>query len=73
MRRLDLVFKEKMGARYGTQVGDQVEGVKAMYELTVWHDPPLRVVVGTDAYAAITAKLNKKYEKISNITGYGWV
>ena len=37
-------------------------------------DPPLRVVIGSDAYKAINAKIKaygenyKKYEKISNST-----
>lgn len=44
------------------------------YELAIMKDPPLRVVVGTDAYKAIFDKLKtynenyKKYEKISNST-----
>ena len=45
-----------------------------MYELAVMKDPPLRVVIGTDAYKAIMAKIEsygenyKKYEEISNST-----
>lgn len=45
-----------------------------MYEFATMQDPPMRVVVGTDAYKAIMEKLKnydanyKKYEKISNST-----
>lgn len=43
-------------------------------ELATMSDPPLRCIVGTDAYAAINEKLDKyrdnvkKYEKLSNST-----
>jgi len=66
--------RKMMGERNGKQAGDPVKGAKAMYELAVLEDPPLRVVIGTDAYKAIMAKLEaygenyKKYEKISNST-----
>ena len=42
--------REAMGARHGNQEGDPVKGAKAMYELAVMNDPPLRVVIGSDAY-----------------------
>ena len=42
--------KEAMGARHGKQAGDPIKGAKAMYELAVMKDPPLRVVIGSDAY-----------------------
>ena len=63
-----------MTKRHGTQAGDPVKGAKAMYDLAVLKDPPLRVVVGTDAYAGVMNKLEeyeqsyKKYEQISNST-----
>ncbi|KAH8679851.1 hypothetical protein BGZ60DRAFT_481359 [Tricladium varicosporioides] len=66
--------KEEMAKRHGTQAGDPVKGAKAMYELAIMPDPPLRVVIGTDAYKAINDKIKKygenykKYEKISNST-----
>jgi len=66
--------KKAMGDRNGKQVGDPVKGARAMYELAVLSDPPLRVVIGSDAYKAITGKIEaygqnyKKYEKISNST-----
>ena len=42
--------KEAMGQRNGTQAGDPKKGARAMYELAVMKDPPLRVVIGSDAY-----------------------
>lgn len=63
--------QETMGKRHGTQVGDPPKGAKAMYELAIMKDPPLRVVLGSDAYKGINDKLKtygenyKKYEKIS--------
>ena len=66
--------KEVMGKRNGTQAGDPLKGAKAMYELAILPDPPLRVVIGSDAYRAIMSKIEaygenyKKYEKISNST-----
>ncbi|KAF4624407.1 hypothetical protein G7Y89_g13765 [Cudoniella acicularis] len=66
--------KEMMGKCHGSQAGDPVKGAKTMYELAAMKDPPLRVVIGTDAYQAINGKIKaygenyKKYEKISNCT-----
>lgn len=66
--------QKAMGARHGTQAGDLIKGAKAIYELAIMKDPPLRVVIGTDAYKAIMEKIEsygenyKKYEKISNST-----
>lgn len=63
-----------MGKRHGTQAGDPVKGARAMYELAVMENPPLRVVIGTDAYAAIMNKLEqyeqnyKQFEALSNST-----
>jgi len=66
--------KDAMTKRNGTQAGDPPKGAKAMYELAIMKDPPLRVVIGTDAYKGIMEKIQqygenyKKYEKISNST-----
>ena len=66
--------KDTMTKKNGTQAGDPPKGAKAMYELAVMKDPPLRVVIGSDAYTAIMDKIKKygedykKYEKISNST-----
>lgn len=66
--------KETMQKRNGTQKGDPIKGAKAMYELASLSDPPLRVVIGSDAYEAMMGKIKAygenytKYEKISNST-----
>ncbi|KAK5448213.1 hypothetical protein LTS15_009238 [Exophiala xenobiotica] len=66
--------QERMSARNGNQAGDPVKGAKAMYELAIMKDPPLRCVIGTDAYAAIMNKIEKyeqnykKFETLSNST-----
>jgi len=66
--------KKAMAARHGSQAGDPIKGAQAMYELAVMKDPPLRVVIGSDAYKAIMTKIDtysqnyKKYEEISNST-----
>ena len=66
--------KETMGKRHGTQVGDPKKAARAMYEFAIMKDPPLRVVVGSDAYQAIMGKIKAygenytRYEKISTST-----
>jgi NAD(P)-dependent dehydrogenase (short-subunit alcohol dehydrogenase family) len=55
--------KKVMGERHGTQAGDPIKGTKAMYELAIMKDPPLRVVIGTDAYKAINNKI-KEYGEL---------
>ena len=66
--------KKAMGDRHGTQAGDPVKGAKAMYELATLDEPPLRAVIGSDAYKAVINKIKTygenypKYEKISNST-----
>lgn len=64
--------KEAMEKRHGKQPGDPKKGAKAMYELAVLEDPPLRVILGSDGYKAVMTKIEeyeknyKKYEEISN-------
>lgn len=66
--------KTQMQKRNGTQVGDPKKGAKAMYEFAIMDKPPLRSVIGTDAYSAIMDKLKKydenqkKYEQLANST-----
>lgn len=66
--------EKTMGEKNGTQAGDPAKAAKAMYELATMDDPPIRCVVGTDAYSAINDKLDKyresikKFEKLSNST-----
>lgn len=60
--------------RHGTQAGDPAKGARAMYELAVMKDPPLRCVIGSDAYAVMETKLDtygknvKKFKELSNST-----
>jgi NAD(P)-dependent dehydrogenase (short-subunit alcohol dehydrogenase family) len=66
--------KKSMGERNGTQAGDPPKAAKVFYDLAVMDDPPLRCVVGTDAYSGINKKLEtykesvEKFEKWSNST-----
>lgn len=71
----DHINAEKaMNERHGKQAGDPYKGARAFYELAVMDDPPLRCVVGTDAYARLGKKLDdyttnrKRFEKLSNST-----
>lgn len=70
----DLDARERMGKRHMTQAGDPVKGARAMYELAVMETPPLRVVIGSDAYASVMNKLEqyeqnyKRFESLSNST-----
>ncbi|KAF2435963.1 NAD(P)-binding protein [Tothia fuscella] len=66
--------KKAMGERHNTQAGDPYKGAEVFYELGCMKDPPLRCIVGTDAYARLQKKLetysesSKKFEKLSNST-----
>jgi len=66
--------KKRMGERHGSQAGDPYKAAKAWYELATMKDPPLRCIIGTDAYARLEKKLNdysanhKRFEKLSNST-----
>lgn len=48
--------------RNGTQIGDPVKAAKAMYSLALLPNPPLRVVLGSDAYTAIMGKIDSYSE-----------
>ncbi|CAO1602343.1 hypothetical protein XANCAGTX0491_005959 [Xanthoria calcicola] len=66
--------KKRAEGRHMTQAGEPVKGAKAMYELAIMKDPPLRVVLGSDAYKTIMSKIDtysenfKKYERLSYST-----
>lgn len=61
-------------ARHGNQAGDPAKAAKVFYDLAVMKEPPMRCVVGTDAYTNINKKLEtysesvKNFEKWSNST-----
>ena len=66
--------RKTMSERHGNQAGDPAKGAKAMYELAIMEDPPLRCIVGTDAFKAINGKLDTyrqnidKFKDLSNST-----
>ncbi|KAF2193247.1 NAD(P)-binding protein [Zopfia rhizophila CBS 207.26] len=66
--------REAMRKRHGTQAGDPAKAAKVFYDLAVMEEPPLRCIVGTDAYKSINQKLEaysenvEKFEKLSNST-----
>lgn len=69
-----LDMKAIMGKRHGQQAGDPKKGAQVFYDLAVMKDPPLRCIVGTDAYSAIKTKLEtykenvEKFKELSNST-----
>ncbi len=66
--------EEAMAKLNGSKAGDPARGVKAKYQLVVMKKPPLRVIVGADAYKAIMAKIEaykenyRRFEGLSNGT-----
>ena len=66
--------KKTAGDRNGTQAGDPKKGAIAMYKLAVMKDPPLRCIIGTDAYKAMNDKLDTyrqnvdQFKDLSNST-----
>ena len=66
--------KERMGKINGSQGGDPAKGARAMWEIAKMEDPPLRVVLGSDAYGGIMDKIKTyselypKYEQLSKST-----
>ncbi|KAI0154900.1 hypothetical protein GGR57DRAFT_511850 [Xylariaceae sp. FL1272] len=66
--------KDRMAKRHNHQAGDPVKGAKAMYEFAIMKDPPLRSVIGTDAWTRIFDKLSsyeksqKRFEQLANST-----
>ncbi|KAL9044839.1 MAG: hypothetical protein Q9214_002055 [Letrouitia sp. 1 TL-2023] len=59
--------RKKADARHGAQAGDPIKGAKVMYELATLANPPLRVVIGSDAHQ-LYEKNYKKYEKLAYST-----
>jgi len=68
--------KESMDKRHGTQQGDPDRGAAAMYKVATMDEPPLRIVLGSDAFSSIIDKIEKyddnyrKYEGLSRSTDY---
>lgn len=55
-----------------SQPGDPAKGARVFYEVAKMDDPPLRIAVGTDAYAGIQDKIKQysewipKYKELSS-------
>lgn len=49
-----VVYKSSMNGR---EPGDPTKAATVMYELAIMDDPPLRVIVGSDAYQKILQKI----------------
>lgn len=68
--------KGSMTARNGSQPGDPKKAAKIFYELAMMENPPLRILLGTDAYPAILARMEgelenfMRYEKMSLSTDF---
>ncbi|KAH6629693.1 hypothetical protein C7974DRAFT_191017 [Boeremia exigua] len=50
--------------RHHTQPGDPAKAAKVFYDLAVMQDPPIRCAVGTDAYKAMTTKIDAAKENV---------
>lgn len=56
--------KKNAQNRHHTQAGDPAKAAKVFYDLAVMKDPPLRCAVGTDAFKAMTAKVDATKENV---------
>lgn len=61
--------RETMGKRNGTQVGDPPKAASAMYELGSMREPPLRCVLGSDAWQGVQGKLESYKENYGKFEG----
>lgn len=61
-RRLEeyhhLDARERMRQRHGTQGGDPLKAARAIYDLAVMKDPPVRIALGSDSYDLVMGKLD---------------
>jgi len=66
--------EKEMNEWDGKQIGDPRKAAEKMYELATMQDPPLRCVVGSDAFKAMGEKLErygndlKRFEALSTGT-----
>lgn len=69
-------LQEKFAAKSGTQAGDPAKAAKAMIEISEMAQPPLYLLLGSDAYARAFAKLDllsssyKEWEVLTKSTDY---
>lgn len=57
-------------SRHNKQPGDPAKAAKVFYDLAVMDDPPIRCVVGTDAYRGINDKLETYKESIKKFEAW---
>ncbi|KAF3042300.1 hypothetical protein E8E11_005646 [Didymella keratinophila] len=58
--------KKNAQGRHHTQAGDPAKAAKVFYDLAVMKDPPIRCAVGTDAFKAMTNKVQTTKENVEN-------
>lgn len=64
-------FKRLLQANNGRQAGNPEKAVKALIDLTEMEQPPLRLLLGSDAYRRATAKLDEvaaEIERMKHVT-----
>ena len=54
---------------HGNQDGDPIKGAKAMHELAIMENPPLRVVLGRAAYEMVMGKVERDREGYKSFEG----
>lgn len=47
-----------MRQRHGTQGGDPLKAAKAIYDLAIMKEPPVRIALGSDSYDLVMGKLD---------------
>ncbi|MBT2560261.1 SDR family NAD(P)-dependent oxidoreductase [Pedobacter sp. ISL-68] len=61
------LFKTRLNANNGSQPGDPVKGAQAIIRVSEMENPPLRLLLGQDAYNRVTAKLKAVSLEIENL------
>jgi short-subunit dehydrogenase len=61
------LFKNRLNANNGSQPGDPVKAAQAIISLSEMENPPLRLLLGQDAYNRVTAKLKAVSLEIENM------
>lgn len=61
------LFKTRLNANNGSQPGDPVKAAQAIISISERENPPLRLLLGQDAYNRVTAKLKAVSLEIENM------
>lgn len=56
--------REIAQSNHNNQGGDPAKAAKVFYDLAIMKDPPLRCILGSDAYKAMTAKVETTKENL---------